>query len=94
MKVIILEKFGGPESLVIQNLPEPQPEPGHVVIEVKAFGINHAETHTRKGKWAKAAKVSGIECVGVVKACPSGEFTVGQKVTVFMGGMGRTIDCS
>ena len=94
MRAIIIEQFGGPEKLVIQNLPEPEPRPGQVVIEVKAFGINHAETHMRKGEWAEAAKVSGIECVGVVKACPGGEFNAGQKVAAFMGGMGRTINGS
>ncbi|MBA0083937.1 MAG: zinc-binding dehydrogenase [Acidobacteria bacterium Pan2503] len=94
MKAIIIEQYGGPEKLAIQNLPDPEPKPGHVVIAVKAFGINHAETHMRKGEWAEAAKVSGIECVGVVKACPGGEFNAGQKVAAFMGGMGRTIDGS
>ena len=94
MKAIVIEQYGGPEKLAIQNLPDPEPKPGHVVIAVKAFGINHAETHMRKGEWAEAAKVSGIECVGVVKACPGGEFNAGQKVAAFMGGMGRTINGS
>ena len=94
MRAIIIEQYGGPEKLVIQNIPDPEPKPGQVVIEVKAFGINHAETHMRKGEWAEAAKVSGIECVGVVKACPGGEFNAGQKVAAFMGGMGRTINGS
>ena len=94
MKAIIIEQYGGPEKLAIQNLPDPEPKPGHVVIAVKAFGINHAETHMRKGEWAEAAKVSGIECVGVVKACPGGEFNARQKVAAFMGGMGRTINGS
>jgi NADPH:quinone reductase-like Zn-dependent oxidoreductase len=94
MKAIIIEQYGGPEKLVIHNLPDPEPKPGHVVIEVKAFGINHAETHMRKREWAEAAKVSGIECVGVVKTCPGGEFTLGQKVAAFMGGIGRTMNGS
>jgi D-arabinose 1-dehydrogenase-like Zn-dependent alcohol dehydrogenase len=43
-----------------------------VVIEIKAFGINHAEMHMHRGEWAEAAPVSGIECVGLVKSCPGG----------------------
>jgi NADPH:quinone reductase-like Zn-dependent oxidoreductase len=35
-----------------------------VVIEVKAFGLNHAEIYFRKGVWGDVSKVSGIECVG------------------------------
>jgi NADPH:quinone reductase len=94
MRAIVLEKFGGPDSLVYTDLPEPEPMPGHVVIEIKAFGINHAEMHMRRGEWAEAAKVIGIECVGLVKSCPDGEFPIGAKVAALMGGLGRTINGS
>lgn len=94
MKAIVLEKFGGLDSLVYKDIPEPEALPGHVVIEIKAFGINHAEMHMRRGEWAEAAPVSGIECVGIVKSCPGGEFAVGAKVAALMGGLGRTINGS
>ena len=94
MRAIVLEKFGGLDSLVYKDIPEPEPKAGHVVIEIKAFGINHAEMHMRRGEWAEAAPVSGIECVGIVKSCPGGEFPVGAKVAALMGGLGRTINGS
>lgn len=94
MRAIVIERFGGPDSLVYRDLPEPEPLAGHVVIEVKAFGINHAEVHMRRGEWAEAAEVSGIECVGLVRSCPGGEFPVGAKVAALMGGLGRTINGS
>jgi NADPH:quinone reductase len=94
MRAIVLEKFGGLDSLVFKEIPEPEGEPGYVVIEIKAFGINHAEMHMRRGEWAEAAPVSGIECVGIVKSCPGGEFPVGAKVAALMGGLGRTINGS
>ena len=94
MRAIVLEGFGGLESLVIKDIPEPEPKSGHVVIQIKAFGINHAEMHMRRGEWAEAAEVSGIECVGLVKSCPGGEFKVGSKVAALMGGLGRTINGS
>jgi NADPH2:quinone reductase len=94
MRAIVIQHFGGLDSLVIKNLPDPIAQPGSVLIEVKAFGINHAETHMRKGEWAEAATVSGIECVGSVKSCPGGEFAEGTKVAAFMGGLGRTINGS
>lgn len=94
MRAIVIEKFGGPECLVYKELPEPEPIAGQVVIKVKAFGINHAEMHMRRGEWAEAAEVSGIECVGLVEACPGGEFPVGAKVAALMGGLGRTINGS
>ena len=49
MRAIVINEYGGPEQLIIEDLPEPEPEPGQVVIEVKAFGLNHAETYMRKG---------------------------------------------
>jgi NADPH:quinone reductase-like Zn-dependent oxidoreductase len=94
MRAIVLEKFGGLDSLVYKDIPEPEPKAGHVVIEIKAFGLNHAELHMRRGEWAEAAPVSGIECVGIVKSCPGGEFPVGAKVAALMGGLGRTINGS
>ena len=48
----------------------------------------------RRGEWAEAAPIIGIECVGVVKSCPGGEFPVGAKVAALMGGLGRTINGS
>jgi NADPH:quinone reductase and related Zn-dependent oxidoreductases len=94
MRAIVLSGFGGLESLVIKELPDPEPKAGHGLIAVKAFGVNHAETHMRKGEWAEAAEVIGIECVGEVVAAPGGEFQPGDKVAAFMGGMGRTINGS
>jgi NADPH:quinone reductase len=94
MRAIVLDGFGGLDALVYKDIPEPEPLAGHVVIEIKAFGINHAEMHMRRGEWAEAAPVSGIECVGIVKSCPGGEFPVGAKVAALMGGLGRTINGS
>jgi len=94
MRAIVRQNYGGPEQLVIQEYPDPQPLAGHAVIQVEAFGLNHAETYMRKGDWGDVAKISGIECVGIVQSCPSGEFAKGQKVAAFMGGMGRSINGS
>ncbi|WP_179968311.1 zinc-binding alcohol dehydrogenase family protein [Mycobacterium conspicuum] len=94
MRAIILKGFGGLDSLVYTDIPKPLPKAGEVVIKVKGFGINHAELHMRRGEWAEAAEVSGIECVGIVDSCPRGEFPLGAKVAALMGGLGRTINGS
>jgi len=52
MRAIVLNGFGGLGSLVIKELPNSRPRAGYVLIAVKAFGVNHAETHMRKGEWA------------------------------------------
>src|SRR5271154_3813114 len=94
MRAIVIKQYGDPDVLSIEERPAPKPQPGHVLIEVKAFGVNHAETYMRAGKWPEATEISGIECAGLVKADPSERLTPGQKVVAFMGGMGRSINGS
>lgn len=94
MRAVVLDGFGGIDKLVHTEIPKPLPKHGEVVIAVKGFGINHAEMHMRRGEWAEAAEVSGIECVGVVDSCPDGTFDVGDRVAALMGGLGRTINGS
>ncbi|EGN97167.1 hypothetical protein SERLA73DRAFT_56788 [Serpula lacrymans var. lacrymans S7.3] len=90
MDAIVLDHFGGLDALVYKQLPVPIPKHGEVLIRIRAFGINHAEVHMRKGEWAEAAPVSGIECVGTVAAAPGGEYPIGTNVAALMGGLGRT----
>ena len=92
MRAIAFRKTGGPEVLTITERTIPEPLAGHVVIKVKAFGLNRAETYFRSGKWPTSVNVIGIECVGEVESDPSGRLKKGQKVAAMMGGMGRTID--
>jgi len=94
MRAIVIKQYGGPEELAIQERPAPEPKPGHVLIEVKAFGLNQAEIYFRKGAWGDVAEISGIECVGRVKADPAGRFALGKKVLAIVGGMGRSINGS
>ena len=91
MKAIVIDHFGGPEALVFKDLPEPEPKVGHATVQVKALGLNHAESHMRKGEWDEYMPVTGLEGVGLVTACPGGEFAIGTKVAAIMGGLGRSI---
>lgn len=94
MRAIVIKQYGGPEVLEVEERPRPVPQPGHVLIAVKAFGLNHAEIYFRKGAWGEVAEISGIECVGVVAADPDGRFAQGQTVMAVVGGMGRGINGS
>jgi NADPH2:quinone reductase len=94
MRAAVLDAPGGPDALQIRQLPIPEPGPGCVLIEVKAFGLNRSELHTRLGFAVGVTfpRVLGIEAAGVVVAAPGGELAVGQQVVTMMGGMGRTFD--
>ncbi len=94
MHAVVLDAPGPPEALQIRELPIPEPRPGWVLIQVKAFGLNRSELHTRLGlaEGVTFPRVLGIEATGIVTAAPGGEFTIGQQVVAMMGDMGRTFD--
>jgi NADPH:quinone reductase-like Zn-dependent oxidoreductase len=94
MKAVVVRKPGGPEVLEVESLPTPKPDPGQVLIRVKAFGLNRSEIFTRRGESpdVRFPRVLGIEAVGVVEEAPGGEFTKGETVATCMGGLGRQLD--
>ncbi|MGI4758444.1 MAG: zinc-binding alcohol dehydrogenase family protein [Janthinobacterium lividum] len=94
MKAVVMHEPGGPEVLRLEQREVPTPEPGEVLIRVKAFGINRSELFTRQGlsPSVKLPRILGIEAVGVVEQAPGGEFQVGDVVATAMGGLGRQID--
>lgn len=82
MKAVVIRAPGGADVLKIEELPIPKPEAGKVLIKIKAFGLNRSELFTRQGHspGVKFPRVLGIECCGIVEACPGGEFKEGEKV--------------
>lgn len=94
MRAVVLETPGSPEALQIRELPVPTPKPGWVLIQVKAFGLNRSELHTRMGlaEGVVLPRVLGIEATGIVAEAPGGEFENRTQVAAMMGGMGRTFD--
>ena len=96
MKAIVLSEPGAPQQLKFEERPIPQAGPTTSVVEVKAFGLNHAESITRQGgsSSVQLPRVIGIELVGVIHATNAPAFEVGQPVYSFQGGLGREIDGS
>jgi NADPH:quinone reductase-like Zn-dependent oxidoreductase len=96
MRAAVADRPGGPEALVVREVPRPEPRPGWALIRVEAFGLNRSEYMTLQG-WSGAAvefpRILGIECVGVVEAVAEGSQVVpGTTVAAVMGGMGRAFD--
>lgn len=69
MKAVQFSKYGGPEVLEIIDLEKPTPGANEVVIEVKAIGVNYADTARREGQYVVPTPlpfVPGAEVAGVV----------------------------
>ena len=84
MRALLLERTGGP--LVARDLPDPEPGPGEVAIEVRACGVCRTDLHVLDGELPHAALplVLGHEIVGVVSAAGAGAeaFAPGERVGV------------
>lgn len=75
MKKIIITKAGGPEVMSIEELDELTPPAGHVVVSVKATGINFADILARKGLYPDAPATPccvGYEFSGIVSKVGEG----------------------
>jgi NADPH:quinone reductase-like Zn-dependent oxidoreductase len=85
VRTVVITRHGPPESLQVQERPEPQPGPGQVLIDVRAAGINFADLMARLGLYPDAPKppcVVGYEVAGTVAAVGEGTegFAVGDRV--------------
>ena len=69
MKAIRVHEFGGPEVLKLEEVPDPQPGPGQVVVRVHAAGVNPVEAYIRTGTYAAKPNLPytpGADGAGVV----------------------------
>ena len=83
MKVIRVERIGGPEVLVPAESDAPQAAAGELLIRQTAAGLNYIDVYLRTGAYAHALPfVPGREGVGVVEAVGAGvaDFTPGMRV--------------
>ncbi|PNY79617.1 NADPH:quinone oxidoreductase family protein [Deinococcus koreensis] len=90
MRALICEAFGEPEHLKVQLLPDPQPGPGEVVLEVRAAGVNYPDALMVMGQYQVRPPLPftpGAEAAGVVSAVGEGveHLQVGQRVVAFTG---------
>lgn len=94
MRAVVIAEPGPPEVLQVRTAPVPTPQPGEVVIQVKAFGLNRSELHFRQGVASSGSfpRIPGIEATGVIASAPGGELAPGTQVVTMMGGMGRVFD--
>lgn len=75
MKAIQVHQFGGPEVLVLHEIPTPKPGPGEVLVRVRAAGVNPYDTYMRNGTYAIKPPLPytpGSDAAGIVEAVGPG----------------------
>jgi putative PIG3 family NAD(P)H quinone oxidoreductase len=93
MRAVIATEPGGPEVLTLSELPDPEPGPGEVVLDVAATAVNRADLLQRQGHYPPppgASEVIGLECSGTVAAVGPGveQWQVGDPVCALLAGGG------
>src|SRR3954453_8145165 len=74
MKSIRVHAFGGPEVLRLEEVPDPAPGPGQVVVRMKAVGVNPVETYIRAGRYGpkEFPYTPGNDGAGIIEAAGAG----------------------
>lgn len=93
MHAITIQKPGGPEALVWTEVPDPEPGPGEVIVDVRASAVNRADLLQRQGQYPPppgAPAYPGLECSGVVASIgpDATGWEVGQEVCALLAGGG------
>lgn len=93
MRAVVVETHGGPENLRIGDVPDPQPMPGEVVLDVVATAVNRADLLQRMGFYPPppgASDIIGLECSGRIAALGEGvtDWSIGDEVCALLAGGG------
>ena len=98
MRVVQIEKPGGPEVLRPAERPRPQPKAHEILVKVAAAGVNRPDVLQRMGLYAvppDASDLPGLEIAGEVAACGAAvtRWKAGDKVCALTHGGGYAEYC-
>jgi putative PIG3 family NAD(P)H quinone oxidoreductase len=93
VRAVVITTSGGPEVLSLQEVPDPVPGEGEVLVEVTAAGVNPADVMQRMGFYPPppgASAYPGLECSGRITQVGPGVsgWQVGDSVCALMAGGG------
>ncbi|MGQ0703631.1 MAG: NAD(P)H-quinone oxidoreductase [Gemmatimonadales bacterium] len=92
MRAIVYTGAGGPEVLAVRDDPVPEPEPGQVLVRIRAAGLNRADVLQRRGSYPAPpgwpADIPGLEYAGEVARLGPGvtRWKTGEGVMGLVGG--------
>ena len=90
MKAVRIHEDGGPDVLVLEDVPDPVAGDGEVLIRLRASALNHLDVWIRKGlPSVPKPRILGADGAGVVEALGAGVsgFEPGQRVVINPGVM-------
>lgn len=87
MKAIIVREFGGPDVMKLEEVPDPVPGPGQVLVRTHAVGVNPYDTYMLSGNYATKPPLPytpGADAAGVVESVGPGvtDLPVGSRVYI------------
>jgi NADPH2:quinone reductase len=86
MKAIRVHQFGESDVLKLEDVPDPKPAAGQVLVRVKAIGINPVETYIRAGRYGpkQFPYTPGNDGAGVIEQVGLGvkQWTIGDRVYI------------
>src|SRR4030095_14175197 len=88
VKAVRIHEDGGPEVLVVDEVADPEPGPGEVLVALRAAALNHLDIWIRKGlPSVPKPRILGADGAGVVAALGAGAqgFAVGDRVVINPG---------
>ena len=88
MKAIRVRAFGGPEVMLLEEMPDLHPGPKQVLVRVKAVGVNPTDTYTRAGvsRRPPLPYTPGIDAAGLVESVGEGVIGAGVGARIYISG--------
>ena len=89
MKAIRVREFGDPEVMKVEEVPDPKPGPGQVVVNIRAIGTNPVETYIRSGIYhikPPLPYTPGNDAAGIVESIGDGVNRVSVGESVYTAG--------
>jgi NADPH:quinone reductase-like Zn-dependent oxidoreductase len=89
VKAVVFHEFGGLDVLRLEDVPDPEPGPGQVLIDIAASALNHLDVDIREGTSRFPVEppfVLGVEIVGRIAELGDGVdgWQVGDRVMAYL----------
>jgi NADPH2:quinone reductase len=90
MRALLAKAFGPPDTLVVEDVPDPVPGPGEVIVRVRAAALNFFDTLIIENRYQFKPPLPfspSAECAGTIEALGPGVegWAIGERVAAYLG---------